>query len=208
MDLLSLAASLITLGFVVHAFVLERRRWPEVEWAFQRYGHRDDEEGRREYFCELVQYGPGTAYLLAPPLLVGAEWVLDEERRPRQWFGACDVQRLVIRADDPGDVWLYIIESPRHDRRWLYARWLPLAPIGDRLRVARDRDLERKLPRGPARWWQRLRDRWRVPPAVGPGGARGARIRTRGPGLSRRLQAAQSLANQEVQERQRGAPSR
>jgi hypothetical protein len=192
---LAVLVAAITLGFVWYAHRVERRRWPAVMWAFDRYGDGTF-NGERVYFCELVQFGPGPARLAALPMLVGGEFVQDEEHRLRQHFSGPDSQKLMLRTEDPGSVWILLTEMRLDDRRWLWVSWEPLSNPGPALLAAMEvqaaESARHRRPLAGLRW--RLTRRWRGPSPVGPGGAQAARLRGSSRHMSAEIETALSLA--------------
>jgi hypothetical protein len=182
-----------TLAFVVYGHVVDRRKWPDVFWDFHRYG-----DGTHEtvpvVFCELTQLGRGPALLTGLPTVVGGEILPTEDRRLRTHFGGHDSQKLLLRTADPEAVWILLIETPLHDRRWVRVAWAPLEPCGPDLATERDRQSDMG---GRARLRNRvtrLRTRWIGPEPVGPGGVPATRVRTTSRRLKSGLEIAMSIA--------------
>jgi hypothetical protein len=194
---LAVLVTAITLGFVWHAHRVERRRWPAVMWAFDRYADGTF-NGEHVYFCELVQFGPGPAKLASLPIVVGGEFVQDEEHRLRLHFSGPDSQKLILRTEDPGSVWILLTEMPLDDKRWLRVSWEPLSDPGPALRAAMEvqapESARHRRPLVGLRWrWTR---RWRGPSPVGPGGVQATRLRASSRRMSEEIELAWSLARQ------------
>ena len=106
----------------------------------------------------------------------------EEEARLRPWVRGEDRLPLYVQSDDPGNAWILIAHWPRDDRRWLQVDWVPLSPMSEALEgqveddIAHTRQWHRRIVTTIARVGRIL---VHVPAldAVGPGGARSARLR-------------------------------